>query len=441
MKKLVLSLVGLVVLGGAFWVFTKNTDDQSPTYNTGQSSNVIEEAWIEITEGSAFLKTGGQGVELKNGNTLKRGVSVETGRTGRATVHFPDGSVLRLDKETSITISDIYFKKENNTLIVRVGLTFGRAWSKVVGLSTPESEWEVKTSNTVATVRGTAFGVGFKNGRSWVLGGENKVAVTPIDPITKEKIASAEVIIETDKLIEIGDKEIKEATATTSRDVIGKKIVSITPTFAKDTWIQNVKKDDKALDAAIEEIKKQEKDEKKVKEKLIERTKAEQEKFQPPKKESEGIKKETEDATRKTETETKTDIANEEIEAISRKNPVLLVTTDDKTETEEGTTLKFRAILKDSSEKTVDVTERSLWRVLGSIGKISSPGVFIANLGNDVSEIGVAVGYVVAEIPICSLKNPNSLTMECPNPKFIAQSNLIRVKASGPLTPLDIGGQ
>ena len=51
------------------------------------------------------------------------------------------------------------FEEKTNKLNVRLNLLWGRVWSKVITVLTPESAWEVKTTSAVAVVRGTAFGV------------------------------------------------------------------------------------------------------------------------------------------------------------------------------------------------------------------------------------------------------------------------------------------
>ena len=56
---------------------------------------------------------------------------------------------------------------------MRINLV-GQAWSKIISLATPDSVWEVRTSTAVATVRGTAFGMGTDGNP--VIGSENKVA-------------------------------------------------------------------------------------------------------------------------------------------------------------------------------------------------------------------------------------------------------------------------
>ena len=95
------------------------------------------------------------------------------------------------------------FNANSGKLIVRINLVLGRAWSKIISLATPDSVWEVRTSTAVATVRGTAFGMEYADGKSTVIGSENKVAVNAVDPETKKALKQEEVLIEAGKFVEI----------------------------------------------------------------------------------------------------------------------------------------------------------------------------------------------------------------------------------------------
>ena len=264
MKKVILIILGLAVLGGLFF-FLKNQPGGDISNNTKPEQIVLKTAWVEVERGTLFLKLPGQSKELKSGDEVESGASLETGKNSSATIHLPDGSILNMDKETAVVLSDINFSTDDKTLVVKIGLTVGRVWSKVISLSTPESEWEVKTSNTVATVRGTAFGMGFKSGTSWVNTSENKVAVAPLDPETKEKIKEAEVIIEEKKFIELAEININEAlkikqatssesVASAKQDFFDKQVKDVPKTIAEDSWVKEVKTKHQKLDKELNDL-------------------------------------------------------------------------------------------------------------------------------------------------------------------------------------------
>ena len=90
----------------------------------------------------------------------------------------------------------------------------------------------------------------------------------------------------------------------------------------------------------------------------------------------------------------------------------------------EGETIVFKAILENQTTKR-DITSLVTWNVIGDIGNIIRPGVFVAKLGDEVSELGESVGYVVASFE---------------NSKEVGKSELIKVEALVPDTSEEIGG-
>lgn len=272
----------LVILGISAGVYSVFQPEQPPIplqdVPVLSTEVIIEEAWIEVAINPVFKIEEKQALKLESGDIVKKGDTIETGKMAKATLHFPDGSVLRLDGETLITLSDINFKKSDYSLIVKITLTSGRIWSKVVGLATPESTWEVKSSNTVATVRGTAFGMGYKNGVTFVLGYEHTIGVAPLDPYTNEKITSAEVIIEENRVIEISDNDATFASATTS-SVLKDKIFSASGKFVNDSWIKHVKEEDRKFDLEIEKIRKSNDDEGNLRNSIINNVEEEHQSF------------------------------------------------------------------------------------------------------------------------------------------------------------------
>ena len=101
----------------------------------------------------------------------------------------------------------------------------------------------------------------------------------------------------------------------------------------------------------------------------------------------------------------------------------------------EGTTLTFKAMAEFSDGTKKDITANVTWQVVGSIGRIISPGVFEAALGPDVSEIGTAFGAVTA-----SWKNEAGPLGSEASKEFFGKSGIITVIAAPPDPSQDLRG-
>ncbi len=449
----------------------------------------LTDAWIEVEQGTVFLRSVGQGTPIKSGDTVHEGDTLETSKNTSAIIHFPDGSLLRVDKETSFTVAHSSYTPKDKTLVVEIALLSGRLWSKVVGLATPTSRWEVKTSNTVATVRGTAFGMGFKNNKSWILGSEHTVAVTPLDPVSKTPLQNAMVSLSEKAFIEIGEKEIALAKATTS-PILTTRISTSSNLVTEDVWVKKVQSDDEEFNKKVEALKQNTntKDgeawrgelEKEVADTLYRIAPVKKEQV---KEEAEKIKKidQRQNDTPKDTSSTQLPSKNSETtppKTISIKNdqkPVVLNENAPielkslKTEIgatqidsslvvslikksggapqligadnypinfvplKEGDQLIIQVGIKanDFTENIVDVVPSTTFTILGGIGSVNKDGIFTAKLSDEVSENGASYGAIVA-----TYKDPKS------GKTFINRTNLIRVEIiQGTTPPTDIGGQ
>lgn len=474
MKKVIITLLGLLIVGGLFFIFKKQSDNENLINKVPNAETTIKTAWVEVERGTLFLKLPGQSKELKSGDEIESGASLETGKNSSALIHFPDGSILSLDKETSIQITNLQFETANKTLTAKVALSVGRVWSKVVSLATPESEWEVKTSNTVATVRGTAFGMGFKNGTSWVNTSENKVAVAPLDPEINEKIVEAEIIIEEKKYVELADINIKElvsirekATSSESsfkeqRDFFEKKIADVPKIISEDSWVKEVKTKHVKLDQELEELKKKseilnDKDDyrdkyrdlkEETRQAIIKGSRVDThkliEKVLDPKYKNDIEVKIESESTKSTET-----VKRKAIEELQRqtskttdnesranssaeftqtiKASLVIVPTTELSSINEGETITWRVFLV-QGDKREDVTLSSKLEVVGEVGNINERGVFSAKLIPELSEFGQSVGAIRA-------------TYEKGDIKLIGKSKIFIVKVKALEIDTDIGGQ
>lgn len=383
-KSTILIIIAVVaVLVGGYLFATHQRGAVAGTEGTSE----IQNAWVEVTSDPVYVDTAGEKSPLKSGDSVGVGATIETGPTGVAIIHFPDSSLARVDVNTTLTLSAISFNTDNNSLIVGIGLSIGRVWSKVIGLATPESSWEVRTSNTVATVRGTAFGVGYKkDGTSWVLGSQHTVAVAPLDPKTKQKIAHAEILLDENKLIQLTNLDAINASTAIGSSTIAGKVTPITGDFRTDAWIRADQAADQKFDAKIDALRAQGASDASVNDEI----RKEDIKLQNTLKQTPVVSPPPEVQTKATPPVTTLPVATAKITRVSASRKLGDLAEDD--------TVQFRAVVG-TGHDAQDITDKVSWRLTGPIGSITPDGLFTAQLGSDVSEFGEGTGYVTAVLP------------------------------------------
>src|SRR3989344_1013004 len=248
MRNTLIIVLGIAILGVAgTFLYIKNASSETPS-----KEPTIVKPWVEIVSPRAFIidtATGSHLRELKTGDEINQGTKIETPKNALVNIYFPDGSVARIDGESTVIVETADYDAASQKLVVRMSLAAGRVWSKIIGLATPDSAWEVKTSNAVATVRGTAFGMEYIRGKSTIIGSENKVTVRPVDSVTHVAIEATEIIIEPDTFVTFSNDEIDEIKS-------GKKILKAIPapkSLLDNEWIKRAKKADKVIEEKLED--------------------------------------------------------------------------------------------------------------------------------------------------------------------------------------------
>jgi hypothetical protein len=327
-----------------------------------------------------------------------------------------------LDFKTTIILESGKYDGKSESLTVRINLLWGNVWSKIIALTTPESSWEVTTSTAVATVRGTAFGVEYREeGKASIVGYENKVEVKVVDPETKKVMEEVSMVVEPEKFLEVRKdvvldmkSHIARGEAEAAKAVMEVKQVS-KEVLEKD-WLKRALEADEKLETKLKELKEKARDEqvaqRELKKELIEefRTKTE---------ERRGLVREKAEVLKEViKEEVKENIQSKSEEVINKKPEVIetvktnadagqqklkvfpkgleIATKESLARVLENTPIVFRAILLMSDGSSVDVTEKVDWQVLGPIGSFSKPGVFVGKLDPSVSELGEGTGTVIA---------------------------------------------
>jgi hypothetical protein len=143
--------------------------------NPGTEEDEIK-AQLIIESGEVQVKTaGGAWTTADNGMDLYESQSVKTGDNTSASIILFKSSIIRLDNNTEVTIRTLIEEDETN---IEIEQNSGRTWNTISKISGIDN-YEVQTPTTVASVRGTSFGVYYlADGNISVAVGNGTVNVT-----------------------------------------------------------------------------------------------------------------------------------------------------------------------------------------------------------------------------------------------------------------------
>ena len=255
-------IILILILFGGWFVFNQNkTEELTERFSEKEivpEKDTTTTAWIEVVKDKVVL-LGQDGVtEVKvfaTGDSVLAGQVLKTDSTGQANINFSDGSSLRLDINTKLTINEATLEENTGSLKVKVALVAGKLWSKITALATPESYWEVHTGTAVATVRGSAFGTEVDAvGATLIIGSEHDISVAPLDPDTGEQIENAEIIVTEENEVIIKPAQVlalKKLTREERKEQVSK--IFEHREIIKDTSRQNWIKQNKEHDTIIRE--------------------------------------------------------------------------------------------------------------------------------------------------------------------------------------------
>ena len=126
---------------------------------------------------------------------LEQGDRLRTGADGSAEILLDDGSVVRMEENTDLTLEELVAGHGESRLQSRVALFFGRLLFNIRSLVSRDSRFEVKTPTLVAAVRGTEFVVDTGAGEEGDVGVfEGTVAVQGLD-LEGRPIQGSEVLL------------------------------------------------------------------------------------------------------------------------------------------------------------------------------------------------------------------------------------------------------
>ncbi len=209
MKKLLIGGGALALLALVFVLATSTKNEPAPA----SEAPLTKAPLVTVTSGEVSLTQDGNTRTLGAPEEIQPPFTLTAKAGGSAVASFPDGSELRLDENSEISVAAASYTPENGGLTVSAKLSIGRVWSSIVALVTPESTWEVETSNVVATVRGTAFGMeAHPDKKTTIIGSEHTIELTLKDPDTGERDEKRKLGLAEDEVVVIGDDDARDKT-------------------------------------------------------------------------------------------------------------------------------------------------------------------------------------------------------------------------------------
>jgi hypothetical protein len=125
---------------------------------------------VEISEVNGLVRIhdgSGSWSVAEPGDTLNRGMAVSTGFDGKAVIQVGPASVA-VEPVTYLTLSQL--TEEAGVSRTQVGLSFGRVNAEVKRADSLETNFEVRSPESTASVKGTEFA--FDGSRLWVSEGD-----------------------------------------------------------------------------------------------------------------------------------------------------------------------------------------------------------------------------------------------------------------------------
>lgn len=145
-------LIGSIVLAAAALVATYLILTAGPAQSR-------QFATFHLQEGTVEIQRAGEGdfAAAAEGQTLREGDVIRTGPDGRAEIEYFDGSITRLDYNTTFTIVALTDDAEGGSTVIEADQASGGTFSRVVELTDSQSRFETSTPTAVASVRGTDY--------------------------------------------------------------------------------------------------------------------------------------------------------------------------------------------------------------------------------------------------------------------------------------------
>jgi len=209
---LAISLVALAFLG---WGCNKSTENVERRTNNGRKNPVVQQqqttttitttaedataeeptalAYLLLAEGAKVTVTrDGSSMDGVSEMELLTGDTIEV-TAGDAYLQYPDTGMSALQAGTKVTI--IPDGDSTNGLGAKIILEAGKVWTRLERLLGRDETFSVESSDVVATVRGTAFGVSLIDGDVDVTVADHQVRVATKTMLNTGKLLTESVLL------------------------------------------------------------------------------------------------------------------------------------------------------------------------------------------------------------------------------------------------------
>jgi|GEM_PF-2546814 len=149
-----LLLVGVFLLGGLTMAMAAVTSPLEFTDTGAQLS--VHSGIVELQKSGSTIW-----IDVMEPTDVYAGDTIRTGTESEASINVYDQGVLHIAQNSTLTLEEsVWDPAEPNVFQGEIFLEAGNLWARLFDFVSPASDFEVRTSSTVATVRGTTFWVG-----------------------------------------------------------------------------------------------------------------------------------------------------------------------------------------------------------------------------------------------------------------------------------------
>lgn len=128
---------------------------------SGGSATARQIATLKILDGQVEVRHDGESARTaRDGESLREGDVVETLLDGRAAIEYFDGSVTRLDFDTTLELRSLESPDpEAGPKLIEISQREGNTYNRVVESTDPASRFAIQTPTATASVDGTVYAV------------------------------------------------------------------------------------------------------------------------------------------------------------------------------------------------------------------------------------------------------------------------------------------
>jgi len=206
---IVVVVVVVVVAVAAFFLLQGEEAATEPAITASPAlATTLAPDMTLITASSSQPQTVGSSTPTYVGDTLT------TSHTGRGLLQMANGTATLLDYDTKLTL------EENDSTGTHVSsfLGTGAAWARVEKVFGKGEYYKIETQNAVAIVRGTSFGISYKDDITTLHVATGIVDIMPVDPSTGAPLKDKEVIVSGENKATVDDSGLVSVSPFTAAD-------------------------------------------------------------------------------------------------------------------------------------------------------------------------------------------------------------------------------